>query len=69
MDADDMMWGAGTLNAVTAAYLALRVVYAVLYVTTTTQKMSYLRSLVWGASTFMVMGLYVVAGRQWAARG
>jgi uncharacterized MAPEG superfamily protein len=55
------------MNAVTGAYLVFRVAYAALYVNTTTQKTSYLRSLTWGLSTLALMGLYFDAARKWAA--
>lgn len=57
----------GTLNAATGAYLVLRVAYTVLYINTTTRKTSFLRSLTWAGSVLTLMGLYVKAGREWAA--
>jgi uncharacterized MAPEG superfamily protein len=56
-----------TMNAVTGVYVALRVAYTALYINTTTQKTSYLRSLTWGASVLVLMGTYIQAGRRWAA--
>jgi uncharacterized MAPEG superfamily protein len=58
----------GTMNAATGAYLALRVLYTVLYIKTTERKTSFLRSITWGASVLTLMGLYVKAGKEWAAR-
>jgi uncharacterized MAPEG superfamily protein len=56
------------MNAVTGAVLALRVVYAIFYIRTTTQRMSRMRSAVWGVSVAVLMGVYGVAGRRWAGR-
>jgi uncharacterized MAPEG superfamily protein len=56
-----------TMNAVSAAYVALRVIYAVLYIKTTERKMSFLRSATWGTSVLVLIGTYVMAGRRWAA--
>jgi uncharacterized MAPEG superfamily protein len=56
-----------TMNAVAGVCLVLRVVYTALYINTTTQKKSYLRSLIWGASVLTLMGVYIRAGSKWAA--
>lgn len=58
----------GTMNAVTGSYLAMRVLYTVLYMRCTRQKTSRLRSLTWIASTILLAGLYVEAGNAWAAK-
>ncbi|KAH7406174.1 hypothetical protein DE146DRAFT_650993 [Phaeosphaeria sp. MPI-PUGE-AT-0046c] len=60
--------GARTMNAATGVYIALRLLYTVLYINTTERKTSVLRSLTWGASVLTVMGLYVKAGKEWASR-
>ncbi|KAF2032296.1 hypothetical protein EK21DRAFT_61268 [Setomelanomma holmii] len=52
----------GTMNVVMGMYLVLRMVYTVLYINTTTQKTSYLRSLTWFAGVVLLMGVYVRAG-------
>ncbi|KAJ4374295.1 hypothetical protein N0V83_003036 [Neocucurbitaria cava] len=51
-----------TLNLITGAYLGLRVLYNVLYINTTTQKASYLRTFTWLSSTILLIGTYIKAG-------
>ncbi|KAF1913946.1 hypothetical protein BDU57DRAFT_521060 [Ampelomyces quisqualis] len=41
--------GARTMDFVSGSYVALRVLYTVLYVRIGSQRLSYLRSLTWGA--------------------
>ncbi|KAH8726784.1 hypothetical protein GQ44DRAFT_704802 [Phaeosphaeriaceae sp. PMI808] len=55
-----------TMNIATGLYVLLRVLYTVLYINTTTQKMSYLRSLTWFASVLVLVGVYIKAGGKWA---
>ncbi|KAF2751758.1 hypothetical protein M011DRAFT_463266 [Sporormia fimetaria CBS 119925] len=50
------------MNAVTAAYLALRVAYIFLYIGVTKPKLSYARSVSWGVSWLLLMTVYVQAG-------
>jgi hypothetical protein len=40
----------------------------VLYVKIGSQKLSYFRSLTWGASVASLMWVYVKAGKEWARR-
>jgi hypothetical protein len=54
----------GTLNTAAGAYLGLRVLYAQLYINTTTRKVSFLRSLVWAISTGILFFVYVKAGNK-----
>ncbi|KAF2275913.1 uncharacterized protein EI97DRAFT_458911 [Westerdykella ornata] len=56
--------GSGTLNTVLGTYLALRVLYVAFYINVTSNKYSYLRTLVWTASTTLLMGLFVKAGNK-----
>jgi uncharacterized MAPEG superfamily protein len=58
----------GTMNIASGSYVALRVLYTVLYVNIGSQKLSYFRSLTWGASVASLMWLYVKAGKVWALR-
>lgn len=48
----------------TGAYLALRVLYTGLYINTSQIKYSYLRSVVWVASTAVLLGLSIKAGNK-----
>ncbi|KAL6703790.1 hypothetical protein ACN47E_009089 [Coniothyrium glycines] len=57
-----------TLNAVTGTYVCLRVLYNVLYINTTTQKASRLRSVTWVSSFVLLFGTYIAAGKSLAAR-
>ncbi|KAI1842967.1 hypothetical protein JX265_001681 [Neoarthrinium moseri] len=52
----------GTLDTHAAAYLALRVLFTVLYINTSKLKTSYLRSLVWTAGVGICISLFVQAG-------
>ena len=45
-----------------AAFLGLRVAHTVLYITTESQKLSYLRSLAWGSSVGCCLILLIKAG-------
>jgi uncharacterized MAPEG superfamily protein len=58
-----------TMNAVSGSYLALRVLYTVLYMKCTRQETSKLRSLTWVVSIILLTGLYFKAGNAWAAKG
>lgn len=55
---------ASTLNAFAATYLALRLVYTLLYINTTNIKRSYYRTLTWGVSTLLAFGVIIKAGFQ-----
>ncbi|KAF1841556.1 uncharacterized protein K460DRAFT_344463 [Cucurbitaria berberidis CBS 394.84] len=57
-----------TLNFITGAYLGLRILYSVLYINTTTQKSSYLRSLTWLSSIVLLIGTYIKAGNNLSAK-
>jgi len=59
---------ASTLNTVSAAYLALRAVYNVVYIQTTTNKYSYVRSGVWFSSIFLCFYQIVRAANGFASR-
>ncbi|TVY33125.1 hypothetical protein LOCC1_G008528 [Lachnellula occidentalis] len=52
----------GTMNGFVASYLAMRVVYTVVYVAVTRNSWSFARTAVWGVSTLLCMGVYVKSG-------
>ncbi|KAF2738410.1 hypothetical protein EJ04DRAFT_52365 [Polyplosphaeria fusca] len=54
------------LNLALGTYLGFRVVYLAAYINTTTQKYSYLRSLLWATSTGLLFYVFVKAGNQLA---
>ncbi|KAF2270830.1 hypothetical protein CC78DRAFT_538559 [Lojkania enalia] len=53
-----------TLNISAGTYLGLRLTYILLYINTTRQKSSYVRSLNWFLSVAILMGIYVKAGNK-----
>ena len=53
---------AGLLNLICGAFLALRAVYAVVYVVVADQKLSGIRSLIWMGSVGCCLYLMVKAG-------
>ncbi len=55
------------MNTYTAAYLALRALYVVLYIRTTSLKVSALRSLVWFVGTASLFSLYFKAAAKLVA--
>jgi uncharacterized MAPEG superfamily protein len=56
------------MNVAVGTYLALRVVYILLYINVTRRKYSHLRSLVWASSTFLLIGIFVKAGNKLVAQ-
>lgn len=50
------------MNTFVGWYLTLRVVYTVLYIRTTRQELSQLRSVVWFGSCFWCLGVFVKSG-------
>lgn len=60
---------ARTLNTVAGAYLALRAVYNVVYIRTTSNKYSYVRTGIWACSVGLCMYQLVRAANVFASRG
>ncbi|KAF2691614.1 hypothetical protein K458DRAFT_325085 [Lentithecium fluviatile CBS 122367] len=60
---------AETMNTAIGSYLALRVAYIVAYINVTSQKYSYVRSLLWAISSFVLGGIFVKAGNKLVAQG
>lgn len=52
------------MNTYIGAYIGLRVLYNVLYINTTTLKISRVHSLVWGLGLFAMFTLYIKAGNK-----
>ncbi|TVY39630.1 hypothetical protein LSUB1_G003054 [Lachnellula subtilissima] len=51
-----------TLNGFVGTYLAMRVLYTVVYVKVTRNSYSFARTAIWGVSTLLCMGIYVKSG-------
>jgi uncharacterized MAPEG superfamily protein len=60
---------AGTLNTVAGAYLAVRAVYSVAYIQTTSNRYSYVRSGIWLSSIGLCLYQLVRAANVFASRG
>jgi uncharacterized MAPEG superfamily protein len=52
------------MNTMAAAYLALRVLYSILYIKTETNKTSYIRSATWATGVAGLMTMFFKAGNK-----
>ncbi|OAL56528.1 hypothetical protein IQ07DRAFT_9786 [Pyrenochaeta sp. DS3sAY3a] len=57
-----------TMNVICGTFVGLRILHTVLYINTTTQKNSHLRSFTWVASILLLIGAYVKAGNALSAK-
>lgn len=55
----------GKMNVFAIEYLVLRFLYTILYINTTSNRLSYLRSVVWFGCTGLCMWTLVQAGAAW----
>jgi uncharacterized MAPEG superfamily protein len=55
----------GKMNVFATEYLVLRLLYTLLYINTTSNRLSYLRSVVWFGCTGLCMWTLVQAGVAW----
>jgi uncharacterized MAPEG superfamily protein len=54
--------GSPLLNSFVGAYLGMRVLHTIVYVSVSSNKYSFFRTAIWGISTLMCMGVYVKSG-------